>query len=412
MTSAMLAERAERARLESAILAWMSESEAPRDDARFEALALGLFRFQYAACEPYRRYCDALGRSPGTVARANDIPAVPTGAFKEFALRCFPEEETILTFHTSGTSTDRRGALHLDTLALYEASLLASLRRCFLTDLSDARPTMRFLALSPADAPDSSLTHMFATLAAAHGSEESGYDLTPDGLDLVSLRRAVDSARRHDRPIVLAGTSFAFVHFLDATEASALDATEASARGATEASARGATGASARRRAEAGDWLLPAGSRVLETGGFKGKSRELPREVLRAAIAARFGIPERAVLNQYGMTELGSQFYDSTLVDPVGPRRKLAPPWTRVRCVDPDSGEDVPAGEVGVVVIHDLANTGSVAAIQTADLGRVIPAAGEGFDVLGRAEGAELRGCGIAIEAMLADERPHGAVGR
>ena len=382
MTPSQPADRADREHLESAILAWMREPDAVRDETRFEALALGLFRFQYVACEPYRRYCDALGRDPGTVMRANDVPAVPTGAFKEFALRCFPEERTVLTFQTSGTATDRRGALHLDTLALYEASLLASLRRCFLTDLQDARPTMRFLALSPADAPDSSLTHMFATLAAAHGSEESGYDLTPGGLDFVSLRRAVAAARRRDRPIVLAGTSFAFVHFLDATEG-------------------------------AGDWHLPPGARVLETGGFKGRSRELPREVLRAALAERFGIPERAIVNQYGMTELGSQFYDSTLVDPVGPRRKLAPPWARVRCVDPDSGEDVTTGEVGVVVIHDLANTGSVAAIQTADLGRVIPAAaGEGFDVLGRAEGAEVRGCGVAIEAMLGEAQPRGVAGR
>lgn len=390
MTSAKQAEGlADRAHLETAILAWMGEPDAARDEARFEALALGLFRFQYGACTPYRLYCDALGRNPGSVACANDVPAVPTGAFKEFALRCFPEEETILTFHTSGTATDRRGALHLDTLALYETSLLASLRRCFLTDLQDARPTMRFLALSPVHAPDSSLTHMFATLAAAHGSEASGYDLKPEGLDLASLARAVAAAQRSDRPVVIAGTSFAFVHFLDAAEANALDATAAI------------------------DWRLPRGSRVLETGGFKGRSREVPRDALRAAIAERFGIPERAVLNQYGMTELGSQFYDSTLIDPTGPRRKLAPPWTRVRCVDPDSGEDVPTGEVGVVVIHDLANTGSVAAIQTADLGRVIPAvAGDGFDVLGRAEGAELRGCGIAVEAMLGGQRAGGAGGR
>lgn len=385
MTSAERADRAQRDVLESAILDWMTEAEADRDEVRFDALALDLFRFQYAACEPYRRYCDALGRDPRTVSRANDVPAVPTGAFKEFDLRCFPAHETVLTFHTSGTSTERRGALHLDTVVLYETSLLASLRRSFLTDLQGTRPTMRFLALSPTAAPDSSLTHMFATLAAAEGGPGSGWDLTPDGLDLGSLGCAIEAARRSGRPIVLAGTSFAFVHFLDATEARALDATEAHALDAT-----------------ASDWRLPQGSRVLETGGFKGRSREVPREVLRAALAARFGIPERAVLNQYGMTELGSQFYDSTLVDPSGPRRKLAPPWTRVRCVDPDSGETVPTGEVGVVVIHDLANTGSVAAIQTADLGRVVPAtAGNGFDVLGRAEGAEQRGCSIAIDAML-----------
>lgn len=363
-----------RAELESQILAWMATPDWRRDEPRFEALALGLFRFQYQACEPYRRYCDALGRNPGSVATANDVPAVPTGAFKEFELRCFPAEETILTFHTSGTSTERRGALHLDTLRLYEASLLASLRRCFLTDLCGHRPTMRFLAPSPADAPDSSLTHMFASLARAEGSDESGFDLEADGLDLETLGRAVASARRRAEAIVLAGTSFAFVHFLDATEAVDTPA-----------------------------WRLPPGSRVLETGGFKGRSREVPRELLRAQLAARFGISQTSVLNQYGMTELGSQFYDSTLIDPTGPRRKLIPPWTRVRCVDPDSGRDLPAGEVGVVVIHDLANSGSVAAIQTADLGRMIPSAdGDGFDVLGRFEGAEQRGCSIAADTMLA----------
>ncbi|MFO0689346.1 MAG: hypothetical protein U0900_11620 [Myxococcota bacterium] len=390
-------EVAARAAIESALLAWMAEPDWRRDEPRFESLALALFRFQYAACEPYRRYADALGRTPGNVLQANAIPPVPTGAFKEFDLRCFPAERTVLTFRTSGTSTERRGALHLDTVALYEASLLASLRRCFLTDLVGRRPTMRFLAPSPQDAPDSSLTHMFATLAAAEGSSHSGYDLTRDGLALDPLARAVGEARRAGAPIVLAGTSFAFVHFLDATDAG--DA--------------GGTGHARGAHAQADRWTLPPGSRVLETGGFKGRSREVPRERLRAALAARFGIPEHAILNQYGMTELGSQFYDSTLLDPDGPRRKLVPPWTRVRCVDPDTGLDVPTGEVGLIVIHDLANTGSVAAIQTADLGRLLPAASGpetiGFDVLGRAAGAEQRGCSIAVDAMLAPQAAPGS---
>lgn len=379
----------DRATIEQALLAWMAAPDWRRDEDRFEDLALDLFRFQYGACEPYRRYCDVLGRTPASVRLADEIPAVPTGAFKEFDLRCFPAERTILSFRTSGTSTSRRGSLHLDTLVLYEASLLASLRRNFLTDLIGRRPTMRFLALAPEHAPDSSLTHMFATLAAAEGGSESGWDLTPDGLDLRSLARAIDASRRRGESIVLAGTSFAFVHLLDATrEGGRLDPP--------------ASGATSRSSA----WQLPPGSRVLETGGFKGRSREVPREALRAALADRFGLPESAIVNQYGMTELGSQFYDSTLVDPKGPRRKLPPPWTRVRCVDPDSGEDVAAGRLGSIVIHDLANTGSVAAIRTADLGRIVPAtSGAGFDVVGRADGAEQRGCGIAVDAMLEDRR-------
>lgn len=358
-----------REALEAEILAWMAEPDWHPDPQRFEALALGLFRFQYASCPPYARYCDTLARRPDTVRETNAIPAVPTGAFKEFALRCFPEDATCKTFRTSGTTTERRGELHLDTLRLYEASLLASLRRCFLTDLCGRRPRMRFLAPSPLDAPDSSLTHMFATLAAAEGHAESGFDLSSGSLSLDALARAVSAARREQTPIVLAGTSFAFVHLLDATRSDAPSI-----------------------------WSLPAGSRVLETGGFKGRSREVPRERLRAELAARFSLPEGAIVNQYGMTELGSQFYDSTLLDPSGPRRKLVPPWTRVRFVDPDTGVDVPHGGVGMIVIHDLANTGSVAAIQTADLGRTLA---DGFEVLGRAESAEQRGCSIAVDAVL-----------
>ena len=361
-----------RAHLEREILAWMDEPSWRSDPARFDALALALFRFQYAACEPYRLYCDAAGRGPANVARCEEIPAVPTGAFKEFELRCFPAEATRCTFRTSGTTRERRGALHLDTLALYERSLLASLRHSFLVELCGRRVPMRFLTLPPADAPDSSLTHMFAVLAAAEGAEDSGFDLCADGLALDTLAAAIARAQRSRLPLVLGGTSFAFVHLLDATSDQPAET-----------------------------WALPAGSRILETGGFKGRSREVPREVLRAGIAARFGLDERAVVNQYGMTELGSQFYDSTLLDPDGPRRKLVPPWTRVRFVDPDSGRDVGAGELGVIVIHDLANTGSIAAIQTADLGRAIDRDG-GFEVIGRATGAEERGCSIAADTMLA----------
>jgi len=372
-----------RAELEVEILEWIAETPWRPDAARFERLALSLFEFQFGACEPYARLCRSMNRTPATVSRSEDIPPVPTGAFKEFDLRCFADEDTVLTFRTSGTAIDRRGQLHLDTVALYEASLLASLRETYLCDLVGQRRTMRFLAPSPEEAPDSSLTHMFETLRRHEGDDQSGFDLLNGRLDLAALAAAIDRARSDERPLVVAGTSFAFVHFLDTAFAGESDV-------------------------GAGAFQLPADSRVMETGGFKGRSREVPREVLRTAIAEAFGIAESNVVNQYGMTELGSQFYDSTLVDPEGPRRKLAPPWTRVRFVDPDSGSDVEEGEVGLIVIHDLANTGSIAAIQTADLGRaIVDVSGDriGFDVIGREVGAEAKGCSIATDVMLEASR-------
>jgi hypothetical protein len=364
-----------RTEIETDILEWMEQTPWRADHARFERLALALFHFQYEACEPYARFCRSLERTPGDVGRFDEIPAVPTGAFKEFDLCCFDLEATIKTFRTSGTSSDRRGRLHLDTLRLYEASLLSSLRETFLDDLRGKQPMMRFLSATKEQSPDSSLTHMFATLIAAEGGAGSGFDFRHGQLDLDSLDCARRRAGEGGAPILILGTSFAFLHFLDATAKSGSDA-----------------------------WSLPKGSRVVETGGFKGRSREVPREVLRRDLASRFGIPETSIVNQYGMTELGSQFYDSTQLDPGGPRRKLAPPWTRVRIIDPTTGRDIKAGDVGMIVIHDLANTGSIAAIQTADLGRAVQDAGGetiGFDVLGRFEGAEERGCSIATDAML-----------
>jgi hypothetical protein len=103
-------------------------------------------------------------------------------------------------------------------------------------------------------------------------------------------------------------------------------------------------------------------------------------------------------VNQYGMTELASQFHDSVLRFPGEPRRKLGPPWTRVRCLDPETGRECAPGAVGRIAILDLANTGSIQAVQTADLGR---SRGDGFEVLGREAGAEARGCSLAADAML-----------
>jgi hypothetical protein len=361
----------ERADLDARVLAWMREPDWRRGDARFEALARDLFAFQFARCAPYRRFCVSRGRTPDTVASWREIPAVPTGAFKELALRSFPPQREIHVFRSSGTSTDVRGELHLDTLALYEASLLPSFRRGVLPDLEpDARARILVLAPPRSEAPDSSLSYMFERVVAALGDAGSGFHVRRAELTLPQLLAAFARAREDAAPVALCGTAFAFVHLLDALEA----------RGGAQA--------------------LPPGSRAMETGGFKGRSRELPQGELYAAIERNLGIPRGRIVNQYGMCELGSQFYDSVLLDPAGPRRKLAPPWTRVRIVDPETGADAAPGAAGVIHVCDLANTGSVLAIQTADLGRAIGA--DGFEVLGREPGAEARGCSIAADAMLA----------
>ena len=362
-----------RSELDRRILAWMDEPEAAADEARFEELAIQLFAHQFARCQPFERFCRARGSTPQNVETWRAIPAVPTGAFKEMALRCFPPERECHVFRTSGTSTRRRGELHLDTLALYEASLFPSFERHVLPDLCEPSQRIRMLILapSPLEVPDSSLSHMFGRVLERRGDPESGFLVEKGELRTERLLDGLEKAVRSGVALALCGTALALVHLLDAMES------------------------------EENRIALPEGSRVMETGGFKGSSRELPRDALYERLHRSLGVPHSRIVNQYGMTELGSQFYDSVLRFPGAPRRKLGPPWTRVRMVDPETGDDAGEGEIGVVTVLDLANTGSILAIQTADLGRAL---GDGFEVIGREPGAEARGCSIAADEMLGGE--------
>lgn len=356
-----------REEIEARLLAWMREDEWACDETRFDELARALFAHQFDRCLPYARFCRAREVTPSNVREWREVPAVPTGAFKETALRCFPKRATRKTFRTSGTSTARRGELHLDTLELYEASLLPTLSRFLFPDLDrDERMPIRILAPSPREAPDSSLSHMFGALLDARGGPGSGYDVDAGALQLEALCDEFETLCAEGEAVAICGTAFAFVHLLDALGSRSFE--------------------------------LPRASRVMETGGFKGRSRIVARQALHAELRDALGIPLARIVNQYGMTELGSQFYDSKLFEPDAPVRKLGPPWARVRITDAETGADLEAGEPGVIVVHDLANTGSVAAIQTADVGMRVA---DGFEVQGRDPGAEARGCSIAADAML-----------
>jgi hypothetical protein len=360
-----------RGDIDRALLAWMREPLFRDDEERFERLALKLFAFQFEYCDAYGAFCRARGRTPDTVRHWRDVPPVPTGAFKEVALHSFAAERRVKCFRTSGTSTAVRGALYLDTLELYEASLLPTFRRFLFPDLPlGGRATIRVLAASAEESPDSSLSHMFAVVLRELGASDSGFDVAGGALQFDGLLGSLEACAGDGRPVALCGTAFAFVHLLDELE---------------------------RRRV---CYVLPGGSRLMECGGFKGRSREMPRPELYDRLESALGIPMEFMLNQYGMTELGSQFYDSALLRPAELRRKLGPPWAHVLVLDPETGEPTAPGDVGTIVVFDLANSGSLFAVQTADLGR---AALDGFEVLGREPGAEERGCSIAADELLGE---------
>ncbi|MFL5381102.1 MAG: long-chain fatty acid--CoA ligase [Longimicrobiaceae bacterium] len=346
-------------------------AHAPMGDAELDALAREVFAHQYACNEPYRAFCDRRGATPETVEGWMGVPAVPTDAFKAAALVCGDSAGAAAVFRTSGTTQgrERRGAHYLPDLSLYDAALRAGFSAHLLAD--GARPLILSLVPSPAELPDSSLSHMAGEVVRDFGAPGSGWFVSADGgIAHQALSGALRAAEADRTPVCIPGTAFAFVHWLDAL------------------------------RAAGERFRLPEGSRVMDTGGFKGRSREVTREELYAAIEDRLGIAPAWCVNEYGMTEMSSQFYDGVAGRAAAPAERVhvGPAWVRTVAADPETLRPLPCGQVGVLRHLDLANLDSVMAIQTADLGFTTP---EGFRVLGRARGAEARGCSIAMDELL-----------
>lgn len=364
-------------RLEPRVLQAIT-GDAPLDDAAFDQLAREVFAFQYRANEPYRRFCDLRGRTPAAVTSWQEIPAVPAAAFKEVPLTVFPPEQAARAFTTSGTTQggERQGTHYLLADTLYNASLLRSFARMVLPD--GARLPLYVLAQPPEEAPHSSLSHMFGEVARQLVNDATYY-VDAAGLALQPLARDLALAEAEGSPVLLAGTAFAFVHFLDYCREQGLR------------------------------FALPARSRLMDTGGFKGRSREVSRIELYGLYHEVLGLAPQYLVNEYGMTELGVQFYDATLLDHQlrrrGPLRKLAPPWCRVSVLDPETLQPADPGATGVLQFLDLTNLYSVAAVQTEDLGRTVDGPEGGFEVLGRAQGAEARGCSRALDDLLLAQR-------
>lgn len=339
------------------------------DEAEFDRLALACFEYQYERCEPYRRFCDRAGRTPGSAKAWLDVPPVQTASFGSARLACFPPAHTKVTFRSSGTTSGgtRPSTLELDDAELYEASLVAHFRSRVLTDGAP----LRILAIMPSrvEAPTSSLSFMAQHLVDTLGESGSDFFIRDGELAFDALRAALDQPR----PAVVFGTALSFVHFFD------------------------------RCRADGLRFALTDGSRIVETGGFKGKSREVPRADLYVGFTELLGVAREKCVSEYGMCELGSQWYDATIVDAFGGRAprydvKVGPHWAKAIVVDPVSGDPVENGREGLVRIFDLSNRGSVCALVTGDLG--VERDG-GIVLLGRFAGAPPKGCSIDADDLL-----------
>lgn len=313
--------------------------------ASFTDAALALFRHQAVNCPPYREYLTQLGRNLQEVRQLTDIPFLPIEFFKTHEVRTLPQEwEPQELFLSSGTTLQQRSRHFVREPRLYRRNA-ARIFEQYYGPLND----WIFLALLPSylEQGHSSLVAMVEHFAAASGQQQPAFFLRNNAALLQALSEAKEVPGRR---IMLIGVSYALLDLV----------------------------------AEYGAAPALQNLTVLETGGMKGRRREMIREELHAELQQAFG--PAGIHSEYGMTELLSQAYS------LGDGRFHAPTQLRILLRDPSDpfslSETRPDGAINVI---DLANVDSCAFIETKDLARMHPDGS--FEVLGRMDNSDIRGC-------------------
>jgi hypothetical protein len=311
--------------------------------SNFEDIALKVFMFQYKNNHLYRSYVDALGKVPEDVASLKDVPFLPIRFFKNHPVisGIWKEEAVFTSSSTTGIGVSTH---NIPDLNFYLNNTSSIFERFY-----GSIKNFHFLALLPSysERKGSSLIAMMDYFINADDTGQSGYYL----YNHEDLTRKVHSLSGSNKKIVLWGVSFALLDFAEKYE------------------------------------IDLSNCMVIETGGMKGRRKEWVREELQRYLCQRFNVDK--IHSEYGMTELLSQAYAK------GDGYFKCPPWMKVIIRDiNDPFETIEQGKIGAVNVVDLANVHSCAFIETEDLGRV---GDDGFEILGRMDNSDLRGCNLLV---------------
>ncbi len=315
-------------------------------DKSFTSVTLEIFRLQATYNPVYRRYLKLLSIDPSHIFNINDIPFLPVTFFRDLPVTLLPESyEKIFT--SSGTTGTQPSKHYIPDLSLYRESFTRNFN-LFYGDISG----YCILALLPSylERSGSSLVYMLDHLIRLSGCPESGFYLYDHDRLFDTLRKL---AGQHKKTLLF-GVSFALLDFAEQYE------------------------------------LPPEMDLiVMETGGMKGRRKEMVREELHAILKKKFHVP--AIHSEYGMTELLSQSYSS------GNGIFHTPPWMQVVIRDSyDPFTRTTTGHTGGINVIDLANLWSCPFIETQDLGRALPDGS--FTVEGRFDHSEMRGCNLMVQ--------------
>ena len=306
----------------------------------FNRHSLATFEKQFGESSIYKAYCKAFGKDLNTISSWEEIPFLPISFFKTH--RVCQDQPIVHTFESSGTGGNRSQHL-VNDLSLYEQSFLPTFKIYLEVPLEE----VSILALLPSylERNNSSLVYMVnALLPKAHST--SGFFLN----DFTALKNQLVENEKNKIKTLLIGVSFALLDFSEQFP------------------------------------LLLKHTTIMETGGMKGRREELTRIELHAVLCKAFQLTE--IHSEYGMTELFSQAYSK------GSGIFECPPWMKVVCRDlQDPLSLLPAGKRGALNIVDLANQNSCSFIATEDVG-IVHENGT-FEILGRMNHAEIRGCNL-----------------
>jgi len=320
-----------------------------KNEADFRKSCLEVFRYQYENVPVYHKFVDFLNVNPENIREIEEIPFLPIEMFKT---QNISDQKTLpsLFFESSGTTQMQRSKHWISDENIYQKSLYKSFQQ-FIGKPED----FVFLGLLPSylERKNSSLVYMVDYLMSVSQHPENGYFL----YNHEDLLKQIQQLEIQEKKYIIFGVSFALLDFLETIKKLNLQ-----------------------------DWSLKNGI-IIETGGMKGRKKEITKDELLSELQAGFGTPK--IFSEYSMTELLSQAYS------LGNNEYLTPPWMRIliRSVE-DPFTYINPGKTGAINIIDLANWHSCAFIATKDLGKIHE---DKFQVLGRMDHSDIRGCSLLV---------------
>lgn len=314
------------------------------NDSNFEDIALQLFRYQYNTNKPYRDYVNALNIYPENIDNICKIPFLPVSFYKTHTMLSSRAQPGTRVFESSSTTSDATAKHYVPDMLLYDESLLSGFKHFY------GRPEQYvILALLPSylQRQNASLVYMAEKLMGQSGHTESGFYLD----ELGQLYQTITELEKRKQPTLLIGVTFALLDFAEQYH------------------------------------MKLEHSIIMETGGMKGRRKEMIRAEVHQYLKERLGV--KNVHSEYGMTEMLSQAYSS------GNGLFKATNSMSVLVRDINDPMDVQITGQGCLNVIDLANVHSCAFIATDDIGKVY--ADGSFEVQGRVDNSALRGCNLMV---------------